>query len=202
MRSFIPKLYILSLFVGLAIFTAGCGSDEFNLLNPQEVTLFVDHYSGNNNPGIFLYPNRQPAPLSLRGFEERQLGYTYRVKAKVYVPGQPAMDGPNRWFKFIKVISEERYTGNKPFEISLLQHHILGSGLGYRKREGTFLYGSYELRPATEEISKQLDELSELRSKFEEDPEYVRQILLKAIVRHDPENRGEGYLVHEIVFVD
>jgi hypothetical protein len=66
--------------------------------------------------------------------------------------------------------------------------------------------GGGSLRPANAEIKQQLGDFiskqKEIGSseEYSEYREYMSKLALRAVVSHDPENRGSGYLVHEIKF--
>jgi hypothetical protein len=198
-------------FLAIALAFAGCSKDDFNPSTPkngQKAELFVDHYSDVRNQMVFLLPKRELSPLSLGGFKERELGYTYKVKAKVYISPQLVMDdGINSWFEYTEVISKEKYTSTEPFEIGLV--HPMGwqsgGGLAVKKDNDQYLYGAGgNLRPANREVKQQLDNLilkeKELGSaeKYAEFREYLSKMAFRAVVTHDPENYGKGYVVHEI----
>lgn len=197
----------------IAISLAACSKDEFNPSNPrsgQKADLFLDHYSDVRDRRVFLLPDRSPSPLSLGGFEERQPGYTYKVRAQVYKSPQVVMDdGVNSWFEYVEVISKEKYTGTEPFEIGLVYPWGFesGGGLAVSKEGELFKYGGGgNLRPANAAIAQQLESFI-VREKdivnsedYREYREYLRTLALRAVVSHDPENWGNGYLVHEIKF--
>ena len=204
---------LLILFIALVIITA-CSKDEFNPLNPkdgQKVELFLDHYRDVNDLRTFLLPEKTPASLSLREFDEREPGYTYKVAAKVVVPKVPMQDGPDRWFELIEVLNKERYVGDESFEIGLIGHDLFGNYLAIRKVDGQLKYGKLVLYPINEEVKLKLEgyvqdiellreELIESKDegKYREYKEYMRKLVLKAVVSHDPENLGKGYLVHSL----
>ena len=200
------------LFFIMVLSFAACSKDDFDAGNPkngQKAELYVDHYSDVRNQMIFLYPQKDPSPLGLRGFEEREFGYTYKVKAKAYVSSEVVMDdGTNSWFNYDGMISKERYTSQDRFEIGLVYHiGFGGSGgnLAIKQEDDKFLYGAGgTLRPANAAIRQQLADLL-LREKAigtaQEYQDYqllLNTLALKAVVTHDPENYGKGYLVHEI----
>ena len=201
---------LLLLLIALSI--AACSKDEFDSSAPkkgQKAELFVDHYSDVRNQMIFLSPQKTISPLPLSGFSERELGYTYTVKAVVDVNDVPVMDdGVNSWFKYTGVISKERYTRQDPFEIGLVYRIGFGGSGGNLAitKEGTqFLYGAVgTLRPANEQIRQQLEEyLSKEKLitnsvDYQQYQLYLSKLDLKAIVIHDPENYGKGYLLQEI----
>jgi hypothetical protein len=212
---------VLILFAVLA-FIAACSKDEFNPLKPkdgQKAELFVDHYRDVNNQRVFLWPENSPSPLSLREFDERELGYVYKVRAKVVVSKHEIADGPNSWFELVDVISKEKYEAEETFEIGLVGGDFFGSYLSIAEDKGQLLYGDLLLNPIDEVIKKQLKEFIQQNAqiyreimeakeedkqlanqKYAEYQEYLRKLTLKAIVSHDPENFGKGFLVHSLKF--
>src|SRR5687768_3409905 len=103
---------------------AACSKDRFDPSNPkngQKVELLLDHYIDARDQRVLLLPRKESSHMSVSGFEERELGYTYKVKAKVYVSPEVVMDdGASSWFEFLEVISKEKYTVDQPFEINLV----------------------------------------------------------------------------------
>lgn len=201
----------LTLLFPIIFFIIGCSKVEFNPSKPkngQKAELFVDHYSDVRNQMIFVLPQREPSPLSLVGFNERELGYTYKVKAKVYISPQPIMDdGSNSWLEYTQVISKEKHTDTQPFEIGLVFPRGFGSGggLAVKIAGNQYLYGAGgKLRPDNVRVKQQLDDLiikgEEVKNanEFAEFQEYLSRMAFRAVVTHDPENYGNGYLVHEI----
>lgn len=203
---------VFILFIVLAFITA-CSKDEFNPLNPkngQKAELFLDHYVDVKDERVLLLPQKESSYMSLAGFGERELGYTYKVKAKVYVSEQLVMDdGVNSWFEFDRLISKEKYTNEEPFEIGLVYPigFYSGGNLAVKKEGDLFKYGDsgYDLRFVSEEdqsfIEAMLGEAAiETFENYQEYQEYLREMALKAVVIHDPENYGKGYLVHSLEF--
>lgn len=203
------KLFIIFITISLA----ACSKDEFNPSKPkngQKAELFIDHYSDVRDRRVFLLPDRTPSPLSLGGFEGREPGYTYKVKAKVYISPQVVMDdGVNSWFEYVEVISKEKYTGTESFEIGLVYPWGFesGGGLAVSKEGERFKYGGGgNLRAANEAIKQQLESFISREKEigntgdYREYREYLRKLALRAVVSHDPENWGKGYLVHEIKY--
>lgn len=193
---------------------AACSKDKFDPSNPkngQKVELLLDHYMDARDQRVLLLPQKESSHMSISGFEERELGYTYKVKAKVYVSPVVVMDdGANSWFEFLEVISKEKYTGDQPFEINLV-HSIgfhSGGNLAVKNEAGQFKYGKYDLRFVNAQDKQHLDELllreKEVKSaeQFKAHQEYLRKMALKALVTHDPQNWGKGYLVHSLKFND
>lgn len=214
---------VLILFAVLA-FIIACSKNEFNPLKPkhgQKAELYVDHYRDVNDQRVFLWPEGGPSPLSLSEFDERELGYVYKVKAKVVVSEHEIADGPNSWFELVEAISKEKYAGEANFEIGLIGGSLFGSYLAFRKENGQLVYGgNLVLNPANEEVKLQLEAYIQenermyaemiaaregdkelVNQKYGEYQEYLRKLSsqdLKAVVSHDPENWGKGYLVHSL----
>lgn len=205
---------VFILFIILVFITA-CSKDEFNPLNPktgQNAELFIDHYVDVKDERILLWPQKESSYMSLAGFGERELGYTYRVKAKVYVSEQLVMDdGVNSWFEFDRLINKEKYTNEDSFEISLVNPigFYSGGDLAIKKEGDQFSYGSYgySLRFVNEKDKNRIDRLLlgdgrqvESTEDYLEYREYLREMDLKAVVTHDSENYGKGYLGHALKF--
>ncbi|WP_316830798.1 hypothetical protein [Pedobacter aquatilis] len=166
--------------------------------NGKVVELFVDHYAVSGQQMIYTLPEKTLASTYLEGFDERELGYTYKVRATVYIPDVAPMDGPSRWYKFVKVISKDIYTGTEPFDISLKTNNIFATTIAFRLDNQVFYYGNYILRPENDAVKKQLEDVLALRQKFETDSGYAAKVLIDATVVHDPNNRSNGYLVKSV----
>lgn len=205
---------VFILFIVLAVITACC-KDEFNPLKPkngQKAELFLDHYVDVKDERVLLWRQKESSRMGLAGFGERELGYTYRVKAKVYVSEQLVMDdGVNSWFEFDRLISKEKYTNEDSFEISLVNPigFYSGGDLAIKKEGDQFSYGDYgySLRFVNEEDKVKIDgillrggERVESAEDYLVFQEYMRKMDLKAVVTHDPNNYGKGYLVHALKF--
>lgn len=115
------------------------------------------------------------------------------------------MDGPDRWFEFVKVISREKYQRGEAFEISLINHNIFGNALSLGKEGDHYLYfANLQLRPINDDIKDELEELWLYQVKLRENwqTERLKWKSIKATVTHDPENPGKAYLVHDLQFVE
>ncbi|WP_316742946.1 hypothetical protein [Pedobacter antarcticus] len=187
----------------LIFISFSCSKDKFDSSDPkngQTTELFVDHFYSTDNNNIYLWSDRNPSPLSLREFLDREIGYTYKVKAKVYVPDVAPQDGPDKWFVLEQVLSKEKYTGKDPFEISLQIHSVLARGLAFRKLDGKFIYsGSYELKPMNQDIAGQMEQILSLAEKLHNNGEYSAKARVRALVTHDPENPDKGYIVQQLL---
>lgn len=203
---------VFILFIVLAFITA-CSKDEFDPLKPrngQKAELFLDHYVDVKDERVLLLPQMKSSYMSLAGFGERELGYTYKVKAKVYVSSQLVMDdGVNSWFEFLGVVSKDKYTSDEPFEIGLVYPigFYSGGNLAVKKEGDLFKYGDsgYDLRFVNEENKNFIEAMVggggiETFENYQEYQEYLREMALQAVVTHDPENYGKGYLVHSLEF--
>lgn len=188
----------LYLFV-VAMMLFSCKKDPLNAKSGQVVDLFVDHYATAGDQKLYVLPSRTPATTYLEGFDERELGYTYKIKAQMYIPKDPPQDGPDRWYKFVRVVSKDRYFGTEPFEISLKNNSIFGSSLAVWIDNNIIYYGDYVLTPQNQSVKKQLEDLVALRPRFQTDPEWANKLVLKAKVNHDPNNSAKGYLVSSII---
>ena len=188
---YIPILLIILL-------SFGCSKESINPKDGQIVELFVDHYAETSNQRISLLPGKELITTYLEGFDERELGYTYKVRARTFYPKVPPQDGPNNWFIFEKVLSKEVYNSTEPFNISLKYNGLFGSGIAFAFRNQVFEYGNYTLKPENDAVKKQLEEVLLLRSKLESDYQYAIKVIINAEVIHDPSNRSKGYIVKSV----
>ncbi|RYD80682.1 MAG: hypothetical protein EOP55_01540 [Sphingobacteriales bacterium] len=185
---YLPILFLMML-------SFGCSK---NSENGKTVELFVDHYEGSGKQMIYTLPQKELITTYLEGFDERELGNTYIVKAQIYIPEVAPQDGPSRWYKFVKVIKKDVYTSMEPFQISLKTSTIFYTSIAVRLQNQIFYYGSYILRPENDAVKKQLEEVLALRPKFETNSQYAESVLIDATVVHDPNNRSGGYLVKSV----
>jgi len=179
----------------LVLLSFGCKKDSEN---GKVVELFVDHYATSGRQMVYTLPEKTAIGTYIEGFDERELGYTYKVRATLYVPESPLMDGPSMWYKFVKVIDKQLYTGTEPFVIPLKTSSIFPTSIAIRLENQTFLYGSYVLRPENDAVKKQLEDLLALVPRFQSDSQYAAKVLIDATVVHDPNNRSNGYLVKSV----
>jgi len=178
----------------------------------QEVEVFIDHRYGAINDRPLLLSNRETSEYSLQGFDEREPGYTYTVRAKVHIDSNdpPIQDAAPYWLNFLEVINEDKYEGNEPFEIALIQSYVPGGPvIMLRKYENEYHFISEKITLTynDEEVQEQLEEIwqynEELRENYENKiPLVFRWSAIKATVTHDPENFGKSYLVSNIEFTE
>ncbi|MCZ4223658.1 hypothetical protein [Pedobacter rhodius] len=179
----------------LTLLSFGCKKESEN---GKVVELFVDHYAASGKQMIYTLPDKALIGTYLEGFDERELGYTYRVRATLYIPDVAPMDGPSQWYTFVKVLDKELYKGTESFVISLKTSSIFTTNIAVRLENQTFYYGSYILRPENDAVRKQLEDVLALVPKFQTDSQYAAKVLIDATVVHDPNNRNNGYLVKSV----
>lgn len=182
------------------------GYGRFNLKEGQEVELLVSHRYGSIHDQPLLLPQNESPELPLSGFEDREPGYNYKVKAKM-VPykGPELMDGgPSDVLQFIKIISKEKYTDNETFEISLIRGIIPSPDVVILQKEGN----KYFINIGTTIHLSYSDEI--VGEKLEEIWQAIKQNVntgnrpvskwksIRATVSHDPKNFGKTYLVSKI----
>lgn len=196
------------------LFLSACSKQElygpFKLKNGQEVELLVDHRYSAVDESLLILPQNKPAEMFLSGFQDRKPGYIYRVKARLNANPNPPQDGPDKWFDFVRVVSEEKYQGNEPFEIMLIKSYVIqGPTIFLHKADDKYQYiqDKLELTYTSQEVKGQLEEIwqnaLEIRERWElnreqSDPKWKS---IKATVTHDPNNFGKAYLVQRIDFV-
>lgn len=195
----------------LVLFLTACSKEETygpsKFKNGQEVQLLVDHRFFAVDETLIQLPNKNPAEFSLFGFNQRKPGYSYLVKARFHLEKTPLQDAPDRWFDFIKVISEQKYSGQESFNINLIQSFVLeGPRIYLKKEEEKFYYlkGQLQLNYASQALKDQLEEIwkhaqeireSEIKQQKMMIPKW-KSILVTVI--HDPSNFGNAYLVQSI----
>ncbi|SHE63943.1 hypothetical protein [Pedobacter caeni] len=202
-------LYLLCFVILLSSCKKEQAYGPFNLRNGQEVELSVDHRYGAINDQLLILPQNKYAEASLHGFDNRKPGYMYRVKARFHKEKVPLQDAADRWFDFIRVISEEKYQGNESFDIQLIHHYIPGGQsvmlskenekYVYIKDKLQLTYSSPEVKTKLEEIWQNVVEMREnwANGKPSAGPKWK---FITATVTHDPANFGKAYLVQKIEF--
>ncbi|PRD48813.1 hypothetical protein [Sphingobacterium haloxyli] len=196
------------------IFSA-CSKEEgygpFNLKEGQEVELLVSHRYGAIGDIPLLLPQNESPQLALSGFDDREAGYTYRVKAKmVAYKGPQMMDGgPGHALQFMETISKEKYEGNETFELSLVRSIVPGPDVIWlQKDEGKYMYilnmgVQIQLTYTDEQVGEKLEEIwqhnKEIRQGYAEGIyNNIKWTSITATVTHDPEKFGKAYLVSHI----
>jgi len=204
-------LYLLFTVLVISACSKEEGYGSFNLKDGQEVELLVSHRYGAVGDIPLLLPQNESPQLPLSGFDDREAGYTYRVKAKmVAYKGPQMMDGgPMSHLKFIKVISKEKYEGNEPFELSIVRSIVPGPDLIWlQKEEDSYLYlldtgAKMKLTYTDEEVGERLAEIWEYNQanfRYDNSPTVLESKWksIRVTVTHDPENFGKAYLVSHV----
>lgn len=206
------------LLLSVFIFSA-CSKEEgygsFNLKDGQEVELLISHRYGAVGDTPLLFPRNESPQLPFSGFDEREAGYTYRVKAKMAVyRGSQMMDGGSgHSLQFIKTISKEKYEDNEPFELSLVRSIVPGPDMIWLLKEADrYLYildteTQLQLTFHDEQVGEKLEEIWQHNKEIQQgytDGIYnnIKWKSIRATVTHDPENFGKAYLVSHIEFAE
>jgi hypothetical protein len=178
------------------------------LKNGQEVELIVDHRYGADQEQLLKFPENIPAEAYLGGFDQREPGYTYRVKARFKRDEVPLQDGPEYAFVFEKLISKVQYKGNESFTIQLITSYVPGGPviiLGKTGNEYHFIPEKIQLTFADNTIQNELEEIwlnaQEVRANWQKGQQ-PKWKAIKVTVTHDPQKFGKAYLVQQIQFVD
>lgn len=203
------NLYLLF----FVLFLFACSKEKlygpFNLKNGQEVELLVDHRYASLNETLLILPQNKQADASLRGFADRKPGYIYRVKARFAIIENPPADGSDRWFDFLRIVSESKYQGTEAFDMTLVGSFIPGgTAILLRKKGDKYYIGeNLELTYTTPAVKAQLEEIwqnfLEVQKSWEDKkPIQPKWRFVKATVTHDPNNFGKAYLVQRVDFVN
>ncbi|SDH35880.1 hypothetical protein SAMN05421827_12233 [Pedobacter terrae] len=179
-----------------------------NLKNGQEVELLVSHRYGADNDLLLKLPGNVDAGASLSGFDEREPGYTYRVKARFNRDEVPLQDGPEYYFVFEKVISKEQYKGSESFIVQLITNYVVGGPNIRLSKTGNDYYmipDKLQLTYANSTVQNELEEIwlnaQEIRANWQ-NGQRPKWKAIKATVVHDPQKFGKAYLVQQIQFID
>ncbi|GGH08819.1 hypothetical protein [Pedobacter zeae] len=202
-----------NLFILLIAFVfVSCKKSErygpLNLKNGQEVELLVSpRYASDNDPLLKL-PDQVDAGASLWGFDQREPGYTYRIKARFNRDEVPLQDGPEYYFVFEKIISKAQYKGTEPFTVQLITNYAVGGPAIRLNKTGTDYYmipDKLQLTYANSTVQGQLEEIwlnvQEIRANWQKGqrPKWKG---IKATVVQDPQKFGKAYLVQQLQFID
>jgi hypothetical protein len=195
----------------IAIFLLACSKEELHgplkLKNGQEAELLVDHRYASTNEMLLRLPHKEAAGASLMGFDEREPGYTYRLKAKFHFEENPPQDGPAYWFDFLNIISKEQYKGNDSFEIQFIVSHIPGGPgiqIGKQANDYYFIPEKIQLTYANDSVRGQLEEIWQNAKEMRENGmlgQVPKWKSIKATVVHDQQKFGKAYLVQHIQFL-
>jgi len=193
------KHFYLLLFAAFSF--AACSKDEFNPSKPkdgQEVEIFLDHYTTAGDERIFQNVNRDQSLYTyLKNFDEREIGYTYVIKAKVVVTPPSWQDYPSYTLDYIKTLAKEKYQGTDTFVLPLFGWLSEGSNAFFLRQEaGKYTYLNYQLTPADATVQADLDKALEIGPPMTTTA--GPWMSLKLNVKHDPANYSKGYIVYKV----
>ncbi|HTM98233.1 MAG TPA: hypothetical protein VL088_05805 [Pedobacter sp.] len=175
------------------------------LKDGEKVELLVDHRYGGDKDILLKLPEKELAGASLVGFDQREPGYTYRIKAIFHNEENPPQDGPSYYFVFKDVISKAQYKGNESFEVQLIRSYIPGGPFIMLNKLADQYYFSNDiaLTYANSTVQNSLEEIwqdvVEVRANWKngQQPKWKS---IKATVVHDPQKFGKAYLVQQLTF--
>ena len=199
----------LIFFFAIILLAACSKKDNFSdwhLTNGQQVEVLVGHKYGAMDDALTLLPENKTGHLALYGFLDRKPGYIYHIQAKMVVPEIPPQDAPAYHLQFIKVISQEKYDGNEPFELSLIQSFVPGGPtlMLYKENGQYFFKSNIQLSFEDPEVGEQLEQIWQYNKELlksaqtNQVPPPLKWQSIKATVTHDPANFGKAYLVSAI----
>jgi hypothetical protein len=200
--------HLLLLFIAFSLIS--CAKEELHgpnqLKNGQVVELLVDHKYGSTEDILLQLPNKVAAGASLMGFEERQPGYSYRIKARFVFTEDPPQDGSAHWFELMDILEKDQYTGNDAFHIQLIQSYVPGGPtllLSKKGNEYFFQSEKIQLTPANETVKGQLEEIWQNALAIRDNPTQpptLKWKSIKANVVHDKQLIGKAYSIQNIHF--
>ncbi len=195
-----------------AFILSACSKEDvyspWNLKNGQEVEVLVSHRYGAINDDVLMLPQNKSAEMPLFYFNDREPGYTYRVKAKMVAEKVPPQDGSAYHLSHIETISKEKYDGDELFQLNLIQSHVPGGPVIVllKEEEKYMFHSNIQLTYTDIEIENQLEEIWQNREEIYQD--YQDKIYtepkwryIQATVSHDPDNFGKAYVVSHIEFI-
>lgn len=202
------KLFVLFIAFALVSCKKEKGYGPLNLKDGQEVELIVDHRYDSDNDQLLKYPSNVDAGAPLVGFDQREPGYSYRVKARFKVYDPPVQDGPSYSFVFEKIISKAQYKGTESFPVQLITSYVPGGPVIRLSKTGNDYYlipDKLQLTYANSTVQNELEEIwlnaQEIRANWQKG-QRPKWKAIKATVVHDPQKFGKAYLVQQIQFID
>ena len=187
----------------IALLFMACSKDKFDPSDPkngQEVELFLDHYTTGTSIGIFLDADKkQPFYTYVDNFSEREMGYTYIIKAKVVRPKEAPQDGHSYWFDYEKTIRRDKYQGLDTFALPLFGAGGPFSYFCLRKEADQYSYNGAPLTAFDAQVK------ADLETALEQGPPLLNtastaRTTMTLRVQHDPNNYSKGYLVYKVTF--
>ncbi|MBC6111875.1 hypothetical protein ACFOG5_06705 [Pedobacter fastidiosus] len=181
------------------------GYGPLNLKDGQQVELLVDHRLGSDKDILLKLPENEQAGASLADFEQREPGYTYRIKAVFHYEKNPPADASSYYYEFLNVISKEQYKGSESFDIQLIVSYVPGGPVIRLNKQGNDYYFSNKIQftVANTTVGNQLEEIwknaEDVRANWKTG-QLPKWKAIKATVIHDPQQFGKAYLVQKIEF--
>lgn len=196
---------LVLLFIAAALFS--CKKEAtygpLKLKNGQEVDLLVDHRYGADQDILLQASNRKSAEAYLSGFDNREPGYNYKVRAKFHYEENPPADGPAFWYDFIKVESKEQYKGDEAFTVPMIVSYVPGGPVIRLNKTGSnyyFVPDKLQFTYADNTVKAELEEIWANVEEVRNNRQLPKWKAIKATVTHDPSNFGKAYLVKQIEF--
>ncbi|MCC8409953.1 DUF4377 domain-containing protein [Mucilaginibacter sp. UR6-1] len=199
---------LILLFIAVSLFS--CKKEAvygpLKLKNGQEVELLVDHRYGADQDILLTANTKKPAEAVLAGFENREPGYSYKVKARFHYEENPPADGSSYWYDFVSIVSKDQYKGDEPFTIQLIYHYGFGGPVIRLNKVDNDYYFTPEIQftYADNHTGSQLAEIwanaQDMRNNHSQTIQEPKWKAIKATVKHDPQRFGKAYLVQSIQF--
>lgn len=197
------------LLFGVALlFIAACKKENvygpLQLQNGQVVELSVDHRYAADQDVLLKLPEKAEAGASLVGFNQREPGYSYRIKARFHHDDNPPADGSSDAFEFVDIVSREKYQGTEPFTVQLIVSYIpSGPVIRLNKTANDYylMQDKLQLTYTDPTVAAQLEEIWQHALYMRANWQTVTRpkwSAIKATVVHDPQKFGKAYLVQQL----
>jgi hypothetical protein len=205
---YMKKIILLLIAVTLFSCKKEATYGPLNLKNGQEIELLVDHRYYADQDVLLTASTKESAQASLIGFDNREPGYTYKIKARFHYEANPPMDGSSYWYEFVKVINKEQYKGSEPFSVQLIVSYVPGGPMIRLNKANNDYYlipEKIQFTYANTEVEEQLAEIWANALEMRDNSQTVHQPkwqTVKATVTHDPQHFGKAYLIQKIEFTN
>lgn len=202
------KIYLI-----LAAFVLNSCSKEdvgpMGFYHGQKIEVFLDHKYLAKGDEPLLWPSKRKLEYPLYGFMEREPGYYYVIDAEVNLnKGNPPMyDASSYWVDFKSIKSKNKYTGQEPFQIELIQAMVPGGPRIYLYKKGDkyyfindieLTYKDNSTKDKFEEFLKHQAEMDEIAKTTNRTTQRFKWQYITLTVTHDENNFGKGFKVSEI----
>lgn len=186
------------LVLSVALLCMACSKDKFDRSDPkngQEVDLFLDHYTTGTDVRVFYDKDKKESTHTyVDKFSDRELGYTYMIRAKVVRPKDPPQDGASYWFEYIRTISSDKYQGTDTLAFPLFGASGPFNYFCLRKEAGKYYYNTFPLTAFDDQVKEDLAKALETGPSLMET--WPRSMTI--YVLHDPANYTKGYIVYKV----